>query len=339
MQLGKGLTLRHTRSGIPVVRVHYSADPERDSEWVETEKRKYTSRAAWDREQEIVHEAGGGDLVFAETLNRYAEKIIIRNPQFEIPPYWKTMGGFDHGKTNPTAFLLARIDTDGTIYFVAEYYQPMLGPHDHLANLNALPGFEHASPILADPSIFYRSQAQSDGGFKAIADLYWEAGLDRLVEAPAVAEITGMERLLEHWRDLDNREPTVKIVCPEKYDYSKRQYGVFQDGCPNLLWELMQTRREKLSASQLMRRNPSEAIVDRDNHLRDCAKYIVLSLPSPSETPVQLTREKIVEDAFKNGTYATLGVQFARFREQEQRSNEPISYRPRFPGEINNQGR
>ena len=310
-QLGKGLTLRHTRTGIPMVRVHYSADPERDSNWVEREKRKYTSRAAWDREQEIVHEAGGGDLVFAETLNRYADKIIIRDPSFEIPPYWKTVGGFDHGKTNPTAFLLARVDTEGTIYFVSEYYQPLLGPHEHLVNLRTIPDFERADPIFADPSIFYRSQAQSDGGFKAIADIYWEAGLQQLVEAPATAEIAGMERLLEHWRDLDNREPTVKIVCPEKYDFSKRQYGMFPDGCPNLIWELMRTRREKLSASQLMRRNPSEAIVDRDNHLRDCAKYIVLSLPRPSEVPIEITREKIVEDAYKNGTYATLGMQLA----------------------------
>ncbi|GAC1515353.1 MAG: hypothetical protein NVS1B11_32220 [Terriglobales bacterium] len=120
MNLAKGLNLRTTRKGIPVMRLHYSADPERDAEWVKSEKRKYTSQATWDREQEIVHEAGGGELVFAEILNRHADKIIIRDSNFEIPPFWKTLGGFDHGKTNPTAFLLARIDTDGTIYFVAE---------------------------------------------------------------------------------------------------------------------------------------------------------------------------------------------------------------------------
>ena len=77
--------------------------------------------------------------------------------------------------------------------------------------------------------------------------------------------------------------------------------------------------------------HPSEAIVDRDNHLRDCAKYIVLSLPGPSEVPIEITREKIVEDAFRNGTYPTLGVQLARFKEQDRRNNEAISYRPRLP--------
>jgi hypothetical protein len=233
-------------------------------------------------EQEIVHEAGGGELLFAEILNRYADKIIIRNSNFQVPPFWKRIGGFDHGKTNPMAALVTAIDCDGTIYCLAEYYQPGLTPHQHMANLQNLPGFVDSHHICADPSIFYRTQAQSDDSFTSIADLYQEAGLHGLWEGEN-GEIAGMERILEHWRDLDHREPTLKIVCP--YDYSRKRFGLFPNGCPNLLWELMRTRREQLSAAQLMRKNPSEAIVDKDNHLRDTVKYIILSLPSPSDPP------------------------------------------------------
>jgi hypothetical protein len=139
--------------------------------------------------------------------------------------------------------------------------------------------------LCADPSIFYGTQAQSEGGFKSIAELYNEAGLSNLSEGEN-AEIAGMERILEHWRDLDHREPTLKIVCP--HDYSRKRFGLFHDGCSNLLWELMRTRRAQLSATQLMRKNPTEAIVDKDNHLRDALKYILLSLPSPSEKPARL---------------------------------------------------
>src|SRR5262249_36331564 len=74
-----------------------------------------------------------------------------------------------------------------------------------------------------------------------------------------------MERILEHWRDLDYREPTLKIICP--HDYSKKRFGLFVDGCPNLLWELMRTRREQLTASQLMRKNPTEAHRDKLHRL------------------------------------------------------------------------
>ena len=36
------------------------------------------SNRTWDREQEIVHDAGG-EILFAEILNRHADKIIIGN--------------------------------------------------------------------------------------------------------------------------------------------------------------------------------------------------------------------------------------------------------------------
>ena len=137
----QGFSTRRTRSGILVSRVHYTADPERNSDWAKSERLKYSSQAAWDREQEIIHEAGGGELVFAETLNRYADRIIIRDPNFQIPPHWKRIAGFDHGKTNPTAALVVAIDCDGTIYCLAEYYQPGLTPNQHIDNLRRLPGF------------------------------------------------------------------------------------------------------------------------------------------------------------------------------------------------------
>ncbi len=173
----KGLSTRKTQSGVQVVRIHYTADPERDGDWAKRERQKYSSQAAWDREQEIVHEAGGGELLFAEILNRYADKIIIRNPNFQVPPFWKRIGGFDHGKTNPTAALVTTVDCDGTIYCLSEYYQPGLTPRQHMDNLRKLPGFLDSDHICADPSIFYRTQAQSDDSFKSIADLYQEAGL------------------------------------------------------------------------------------------------------------------------------------------------------------------
>jgi hypothetical protein len=193
----KGLSTRRTESGVQVVRIHYTADPQRDSAWAQRERQKYSSQAAWDREQEIVHEAGGGELLFAEILNRHADKIIIRSSNFQVPPFWKRIGGFDHGKTNPTAALVTAIDCDGTIYCLGEYYQPGLTPRQHMANLHDLPGFLDCHHICADPSIFYRSQAQSDDSFKSIADLYQEAGLHGLWEAEN-GEIAGMERILEH---------------------------------------------------------------------------------------------------------------------------------------------
>jgi hypothetical protein len=289
LDLPKGVAFRRNAGGIPVLSVHYSADPERDPditpEWRETERRKYSSQGAWDREQEIHATAGGGELVFAYTLRKHWKKIVITDPEWRPDPLWTPMGGFDHGKTNPTAALVARIDFTGTIYFCGEYYMNMLGPRDHAPNLRKLPGFFEAEEVMADPSIFHKNQAQADGSFRALSELYHDAGLETLRPAKN-DELTGMERILDHWRDLDNREPTLKIVCRLPHD--RKQLGLFPNDCPNLLWELMRTMREQLTAVQLMKRNPSEKIVDKDNHLRDTAKYIVLRLPEPTEKPREM---------------------------------------------------
>ena len=66
--------------------------------------------------------------------------------------------------------------------------------------------------------------------------------------------------------------------------------------CPNLLWELMPTRREKLTAQQLLSKNISERIVDKDNHTRDAVKYVLMSLPEPRPRPQVRRNRKLASD-------------------------------------------
>src|SRR5438309_5057998 len=94
----------------------------------------------------------------------------------------------------------------------------------------------------------------------------------------------------------------------------------------------MRTRREQLTARQLMSKNPSEGIVDKDNHLRDCLKYIAHSRPRPSAVPATLKREEMIAEAFRTGNHGSLAVRIAQLDHQEQRRSKPISYRPRWPG-------
>jgi hypothetical protein len=97
---------------------------------------------------------------------------------------------------------------------------------------------------------------------------------------------------MSHWANLDEREPTVKIVCRNYAE--KPQPGLHNWDCPNLLWELMRTRRVKLNAQQLLTRNAAEAIVDKDNHARDAFKYALMSRPEPAEkSPHQIAAEAV----------------------------------------------
>jgi hypothetical protein len=83
-------------------------------------------KAAWDREQEISDEAGGGELVFAYALTTYWHKIVISDPAWRPDPRWRVEAGFDYGKTNPTVFLRAYRGYEGTIYLCGELWPPAM---------------------------------------------------------------------------------------------------------------------------------------------------------------------------------------------------------------------
>jgi len=340
-EMVRGLKEKCMPDGAPVLSVFYYADPERDpatpegKQWMTAERKKYKSQQEWDKEQEIIHAAGGGERLFADILRRWAHKIILDPHQFELPPKWRRIGGADHGKANPTAFLEAAIDYDGNIYLCGEYYQPALSPDQHLDLLwEEWPELFRISEIYADPSIFYKTQAQAKGGFLAISELYAEErregaqregaqprpGLQNLVPAPDDTEILGMERIQKHWHDLEHREPSLYILCPPALQEIQRPiYGVNREGCPNLLWELRRARREELSAAQLATKNPTEAIVDKDNHLRDCLKYIVLSLADPTVK----TKEEQAAEAVKGLDPTSAMIRYQQFMEREDESLKP----------------
>ena len=291
IKFGTGLHVWRTYGGIPVMRIHYAAHPDRDPEqhpeWKVAERRKYTSQAAWDREQEIVDEAGGGELVFADVLVTHWKKIVITDPAWRPDPGWRVEGGFDHGKTNPTALERTYIDFDGNIIYAGEYYQPGREIWQHAPVMKRMPDFARMEPCFADPTIFPMTvqQSQRPGEAiqraKSIAELYAEQGIEGFIPfAYDLSDVSFAARMHLHWSDLEHRAPSVRIVC-RNYNETP-QPGLHPWDCPNLLWELMRARRVKLTAQQLLSRNISEALVDKDNHARDAMKYQVMSHPEPS---------------------------------------------------------
>jgi hypothetical protein len=300
----RGLTVRRTNGGIPVHRIHYSVMPSRDPnlnpQWKKNERSTYTSQAAWDREQEIQDNAGGGELVFADTLVTHWKKIVITNPEWRPDERWRIEAGFDHGKTNPTAMLRCYVDHDGVMYFCGEYYKPGLEVWQHAPNLKKMQDIHKITVAFADPTIFDATMQQSNQPSqpgkaaeraKSINELYVEQGIQLFSPFEGDrSDISFAERLGLHWSNLDKREPTVKIVCR---NYAEKPVpGLHNWDCPNLLWELMRRRRVRLTAQQLLSRNVSEALVAKDEHANDCMKYVIMSHPEPT---VKSRKEKAYE--------------------------------------------
>ena len=331
-----GMAIRRTAGGIPVLRLHYSSHPERNPkvhpEWRDEERRTYTSQAGWDREQEIIDEAGGGELAFADILVSNWSKIVITDPAWRPDPRWAVLGGFDHGKTNPTALERAYIDYDGVIYFCGEYYVPGKSVWQHAPELLQIPDVRRFEACYTDPSAFDQKTQQERGKEpKAIAQVYEEEGVNFLTRfCRNRNDQTFAETLLAHWGDLAHRSPTVRIVCRNYGD--RPQPGRHDWDCPNLLWELMRTRRRKLSAQQLMSQNQSEEIIDKDNHARDAMKYVIMSLPDPTQKawPDRI-KEKLNDYRERGMDDYSLNIYAQQMRREAEEPDEPITFGSRGP--------
>lgn len=329
LEIMQGMTVRRTQAGIPVVRIHYSAVPGRDTpEWKEEARREYTSQAAFDRELEIRDEAGGGELALADTLVTYWNKIVITDSTWRPDPNWVVEAGFDHGKVNATAFERAYLDYEGTIYLCGEYYQPGREISGHAPVLKKMADIRKVRVCYADPSIFPQvlQQSQLPGKpterAKSFNELYVEQGIELFSAFRGDrSDVSAVGRFMMHWHNLDTREPSLKIVCR---NFSERpQPGLHNWDSPNLLWELMRLRREKLTAQQLLSRNLSEAIVQKDNHAFDAAKYIVMSHPEPAQkTAEQLAREA-VKPLVEAGDLTSASIRYGQMMSESQRSSQP----------------
>ena len=172
---------------------------------------------------------------------------------------------------------------------------------------------------------------QSAERAKSIAELYQEQGIEVLVPFGDRSDTSFAARLHLHWADLENREPTVKIVCRNYCETP--QFGLHPWDCPNLLWELMRARRQKLSAQQLLSRNTSEAILDKDNHARDAIKYLVMSHPEPAQKSLErrvservaAIRENLGEpNSDAAATMAVLRYQTIMREEEAEEIDEPV---------------
>ena len=210
--------------------------------------------SSWQTEQEVVFAAGGGERLFAETLNAGTPTRSSSTPRtsgFEPSPHWNYFGGFDSRKGQPhcSPRSMHGILME-SVYILREYYQFQgSSPKQHIAPAaSSLRGFVGIADLFADPSIFYaRRRRRTMGLSRPSHRSTQERGHRRpRRRAPENNELLGMERILAA---LDEPrpacEPTLKIRVPRSAarDIAKPHYGVHNEGSPNLLWELRRARR------------------------------------------------------------------------------------------------
>ena len=260
----KGFEIYKTNAGFCVVRLHYTADPDKDpstpegAHWLENALKGVVGgmkSPAWRREMEIDFGAGGGETVFHELL--LIEEEIYIDP-FTIPASWKRYASFDYGHTNPSSIHFYAVNELGWKYAYDEFYQSGMHYKDLASVFKSHRDFSKLEYITADPSLWNKTQ-NTQTGVVSLADLFYEEGVHLLPHCEN-SDIKGIERVREHWR-----RPA-------------GQKGLYiMKTCPKLWWELKNLKYQENKRPE-ERSNP-EKIVDRNNHAWDDLKYFILRLP------------------------------------------------------------
>ena len=115
-----GLDFFERDVGFLAIRLHYSADPEKDAEWARA-ARLGMPHAGWQREMEIDFEARGGDLVYP----MFDRNVHVR--AMSVSGDATRYRGMDHGMRSPTTCLWAAVSQPSDpwhthdVYFYREY--------------------------------------------------------------------------------------------------------------------------------------------------------------------------------------------------------------------------
>ena len=324
----RGVTLRRKKNGLTVMSLHYSAIPDRDPEtekgaaWYEKENGGYASQAMWKKEQEMDAYATGGEAVFGSVLNneRLYETVVISDPFWYPDPRWDCVAAFDHGIANATALLKAYIPREsidpktGTtrpleIYLCGEFYRYRSDDwtnnvDENVAEMKKMPDLERARWIKADPSIFYDAVATDKGAPTNIYATYKKNGMWPMTSYDGTrSDVSFVEWIMsDYWKGIANgRKPRLYIVCRNPSD--RPQPGLHPFDCPNLIWEMKRAKRVQMTSRQLLTKNASEALVNKNNHMLDCAKMLTGTVRNPTEVPQDeiIAGQLVGLDAFTGG--------------------------------------
>ena len=292
--------VKRNKQGHTVVRLHYSADPDKNPEtaagknWFDKMSGRYlgsTASLGWRREYEIDFKAGSGELVFPDFLNW--DTVI---DSFPIPDTYNLYGGLDWGSRNPVSFHVYAESPDQQFYSIWEYYEK--GNQTNVFEVSKMmkhlcPYYDRLQWIAYDPSMNSENQQRKDGNISIIRMFQEE-----------VAEADRVDKLMS----ASGRSDMLAIQFFKTLFISNR-FKFFRE-CVRQIDEFTNLKYPERTE----RTNEPEKILDKDNHSWDEAKYFILSHPS-----AQIVKEKL-----KYGTIGYINKVSALANEIASQTGESI---------------
>jgi hypothetical protein len=219
---------------------------------------------------------------------------------FPLPASWQRCNGIDWGFAKPWGVLWAAVDEDGRAWFYREIYEAGVGEADQARRILAAESAdEHVAVRYADDAMW-----ATRGDAKPIADVYAEEGC-HLTAAGKGARVTGWERVRSYLAE--------KPACPHH-----RALG--WQTCPGLhiFSTCAEFYRTLADLPHALRGDPEDAGTDGEDHLPDCARYLLINLGGGPDFPVlgAIPAPGIAEVLDARGTWAVRPDQYAAPWEQ-----------------------
>lgn len=187
--LMRGVARFSTASGGYGLRVHYSADPDKDPKtergalWFSKEVAGMVGGfdgSDWQQHMEINPESLSGELVF-KYWPQIRDTVVVDDVPYEACGRWRLGGGADYGMRNPTVILYCGIDYAGDIYILDE----QAAPGQDVGGIVGLSAIFKKHPLFyrvngtvqMDPTAWAATQNQAKGGVVSPASMFGTNGV------------------------------------------------------------------------------------------------------------------------------------------------------------------
>lgn len=274
---------------IRIFRLHYSADPDKDKAWADKQRQAMTNAADYEQEYEIDFSAKLGTLVY-----QLVEEATLEN-SFAIPKDWTRYFALDPHPVVPHAALWLAVDKWGDYWAYRElwpsriYGQRGNTPEDdnrysikqYVETVQWLESRENPENAGFAEDIHlrvidYAARAMGQGFFDEKPEYNFQKRFEDLggwsFEDCIKDNQAGPEKVNE-WlkpRDIEQADGTFK---------PKSKLHIFQDRCPELIYELKNNRFQQLTPILAERQDPIGKPMAKRNHLTDCLKYLAMAQP------------------------------------------------------------
>jgi len=110
----KGIETRKNKNGFVVVSVHYTANPDKDEEFISNSRKGYPVNK-WNREMELDFSSGEGDPVY------HTFDVDIHTAWLKFNPKYEVIRGWDFGRKRPACIWIQDDKDANQIYVLKEF--------------------------------------------------------------------------------------------------------------------------------------------------------------------------------------------------------------------------